>query len=121
MRVLAIDDDQTTLNIVAAVARHAGGSEVFCFATPLAAKEWLDNHTPDLILLDQLMPEMDGAAFYKYLQSDKIFKSIPFIFLTAKSDIIDLCQELSVSTDSFIIKPLRISTLNDKIEQLLAR
>jgi CheY-like chemotaxis protein len=97
------------------------GYEITTAHNGLDAVDKLKSFTPDIIISDLLMPEMDGAAFYKYLQSDKIFKSIPFIFLTAKSDIIDLCQELSVSTDSFIIKPLRISTLNDKIEQLLAR
>jgi len=120
MRVLVVDDDQTTLNIVAAVARRAGAGETCCFSTPLAALAWLEQHTPDMILLDQLMPEVDGLELLRRIRRQPRLDDVPVVMITANDDDRLKVTALESGASDFLTKPLRVTELRARIRNLLS-
>ncbi|MEL7142172.1 MAG: response regulator [Cyanobacteria bacterium J06554_3] len=77
-------------------------------------------HLPDAILLDVMMPDMDGLATLKALKSDVSTKDIPVIFLTAKSQAIDLKQFYQLGAQGVIHKPFDPMTLSSQISGFLS-
>lgn len=76
---------------------------------------------PDLILCDILMPEIDGYEVLKQLNRDEATAVIPFIFLTAKSEMNDLRKGMDSGADDYLIKPFTSDTLYKAIEARLDR
>ena len=76
-------------------------------------------HPPDVILLDVMMPDMDGLATLKALKSDVSTKDIPIIFLTAKSQSVDLKQFYQLGAQGVIHKPFAPMTLSSQISGFL--
>jgi len=76
------------------------------------------NMIPDLILLDIMMPKMDGWEVFDKLQANQKYKKIPVIFLTARSDAF-ASDAGKMIADDYIEKPIEIEELNDRIENVL--
>jgi two-component system, sensor histidine kinase and response regulator len=76
---------------------------------------------PDLIICDVMMPQLDGFGVLKALQQDSITSTIPFIFLTAKSDRSDLRQGMALGADDYLTKPFTRVELLDAIAARLAK
>ena len=76
---------------------------------------------PDLILLDIMMPRMDGYQVCEALRANDDTKEIPIIFVTAKngSEGLDSCQFLNVGVNSYITKPINPKKLLDKVKSVL--
>jgi CheY-like chemotaxis protein len=79
------------------------------------ALKWLKTNTPDLILSDVMMPEMDGYEFLHQLKSDAQLKRIPAVMLTARASEEDLLHGLSLGVDDYIIKPFNAIELKIRI------
>lgn len=77
-------------------------------------------HSPDAILLDVMMPDLDGPATLRILQSQEATKSIPVIFLTAKVQAADRERFMQLGVRGIIAKPFDPVTLGDQICSLLA-
>ncbi|MEX2284934.1 MAG: response regulator [Gemmatimonadota bacterium] len=75
---------------------------------------------PDLILLDVMMPEMDGPTTYRHLQDDARTSRIPVILLTAKSHASERAQLASLGVTGIITKPFDPVQLADQIRQILS-
>jgi CheY-like chemotaxis protein len=82
-QILVVDDDSVTKEAVVSALEYSGW-HVLEANNGVQALELLDEHTPDLILSDLLMPEMDGFEFIGYLRTNPKWWSIPVIILTAK-------------------------------------
>lgn len=78
-------------------------------------------HSPDIIICDVMMPEMDGITFLNFLQSDLEISSIPVIFLTARANENDIKNGLKYGAEIFINKPFDIDDLLNAVEQRLQR
>jgi two-component system, OmpR family, alkaline phosphatase synthesis response regulator PhoP len=76
---------------------------------------------PDLILLDIMMPKMDGYEVCEQLKADPVLKNIPIIFLTARSDEFSEVRGLDLGADDYITKPISISKLLSRIKAQLRR
>ena len=76
---------------------------------------------PDLIVCDIFMPGMDGIELLKLLQKDKNTASIPFIFLTAKAEMNDLREGMSLGADDYLTKPFRANDLLNAINARLTK
>jgi len=74
---------------------------------------------PDLIMLDIMMPFMDGFEVCRELKADPSTRDIPVIMLTAKSQQIDIQKGKDVGADDYITKPFRPSTLRKKFNEVL--
>lgn len=76
---------------------------------------------PDIVILDLMLPDMDGFEICKMLKSDKYLKSIPIIMLTAKQDETDKLIGLEIGADDYVTKPFSIKELFARIKALLRR
>lgn len=78
-------------------------------------------HNPDLIVLDIMMPEMDGFELYQQIKNDKKFQDIPIIFLTAKSGETDEIKGLDLGANDYIQKPISPKKLIARIKSNLRK
>jgi len=83
------------------------------------ALHWLASNTPDLIISDVMMPEMDGYELMRALKNSEKLKSIPVVLLTARGAEEDLLAGLSLGVDDYIIKPFHVKELKIRIHNLL--
>ena len=120
MKIVFIVDDNDT-NLMA--AKQALEGHYKTFALPSAEKMFnlAEKIIPDLILLDIDMPEMDGFQAIEILKSNNKLKSIPVIFLTAKSDPAMEVRGFEMGAHDFIIKPFSTPVLLKRIETHIKR
>jgi putative two-component system response regulator len=112
--IFIVDDNDTNL----LTAKTALDATYKTFALPSAEKMFklTEKITPDLILLDVDMPEMDGFEAMRILKADERLKSIPVVFLTAKNDTESEIQGFEMGALDFIIKPFSPPVLLKRIE-----
>jgi DNA-binding response OmpR family regulator len=86
-----------------------------------AALSMIKKNRTDMVVLDIMMPEMDGIEVCRHMKNDEDLASIPIILLTAKGQIIDIEKGFKAGIDAYIVKPFSPARLIDKIEELFAR
>lgn len=104
-KVLIIDDEAAIREIVAVVLETFAGWNVEGCGSGREGLEAAKAGSPDAILLDVTMPDMDGVRVLRHLQQDATTQSIPVIFLTAKVQAMDLKQFASLGLAGVIHKP----------------
>jgi len=116
-KVLIVDDEPDTLELVKLVL-ESGGFETLLAASGTQALEQIERTRPDLVLLDIMMPDMDGwDVFRKIKEKDP---KIPIAILTAKAQNIDRLLGLHVlKADDYITKPFGKNELINKVRKLL--
>jgi signal transduction histidine kinase len=102
--ILVVDDVQQNIQVVGTMLREAGYS-IMPATTGAAALQRVQKKLPDLILLDLMMPEMDGLEVCRRLKSDATTQSIPIIFLTASNEMSHLVQGLEAGAVDYVTKP----------------
>ena len=115
--ILTIDDTLANIDVVISVL-----SEDYVIQAALNGKmalKIIEKKKPDLILLDVVMPEMDGYEVCKILKSQQSTKDIPIIFLTAKSQIDDETKGLSLGAVDYITKPISPPILKNRVKNHL--
>ena len=118
-KILAIDDMPINLNMLGAALSSEFDLQVATSgAMGLALVEKL---TPDLVLLDVLMPEMDGYEVCRRLKADPKLRSIPVIFITALSDSESESSGLALGAADYITKPINVDIARQRIHNLLER
>jgi DNA-binding response OmpR family regulator len=118
--ILIIDDD----NIVArTIERCLRGNEyrVQVVNTGVAGLQAARRKIPDLVLLDVMMPGMDGFTVCKEMREDTFLKEVPIILLTAKNKVEDTIVGLSVGADDYLGKPFNIDELLLRVKAILRR
>jgi putative two-component system response regulator len=116
--ILVVDDTLTNIDVVKGVL-----AQTYLVQAALNGKvalKIIEKHKPDLILLDILMPEMDGYEICKILKSQPETKDIPVIFLTAKSQEGDETKGLALGAVDYITKPISPAILNARVKNYLA-
>lgn len=116
-RLLIIDDDAGVQKMLRILLEYEH-FEVVVASNGRAALECLEHTPPDLILLDLMMPQMDGLAFVEELKRRGLRPSPPVIVLTANIYAKPLIERMEV--DSWLIKPFHLTDLLRKIKALLA-
>ncbi len=116
-RILAVDDDERVLNFLR-IKLKALGYEVFTAGDGVAALEHLRAQEPDLVLLDVLMPRMDG---FETLDQIRRFSSVPVIMLSAKGADIDKIKGLQLGADDYLPKPFNPDELVARVEAVRRR
>ena len=76
---------------------------------------------PDIILLDLMMPEMDGYEVCEKLKKDPVTKNIPVIILTAKDAVRDKVKGLDIGADDYVTKPFNLNELKARVKSVLRR
>ncbi len=116
--ILLIDDDKDIQEFVSVVLQNEGFNVLSSLNGPDGILKAEDNQ-PDLILLDIMMPEMDGWEVIKILKSNEKTSSIPVIIFTCKSELKDKLMGLKEGALDYITKPFDIKHLVEKIKSVL--
>jgi two-component system phosphate regulon response regulator PhoB len=120
VKILVVDDEQDAVDLVAFNLKQAG----FKVITAEDGAEALDKvrkHQPDLIVLDVMMPELDGLEVCKLLRRDPATSGIPLLMLTAKATEVDRILGLELGADDYVTKPFSPRELVLRVRKLLAR
>ncbi len=120
-RVVYIEDDQEMIELVIMILSRRG----FQVKGAHGGRNGLDmifQEPPDLVLLDLMMPGMDGWEVYQQLKANEKTRNIPVIIVTAKAQAIDRVLGLHIAkVDDYIAKPFRPQELVDSIDRVLSR
>src|SRR5436309_7787947 len=127
-RILVVDDNATNRDILTTRLK-AHGYETLQAADGEEALAAVQQHRPDLVLLDVMMPKLDGIETCRRLKGDDTFPFLPIILVTAKADSKDIVAGLQAGADEYLTKPvdqaalmarvrsvLRIKTLHDQVQ-----
>lgn len=118
--ILVVDDDALVLKSVCQVLED-DGFEVIASESGQAALRYLQKQTPALIILDVIMPDLNGIEICRRLKADPIMAKIPIIFLTAKGRPIDRASGLDLGADDYIVKPYEVLELPARVRAVLRR
>ncbi len=132
-KILLVDDDANARIILKRVLSKAG-YEIMEASNGREALEAASKFKPDVMLIDWMMPEMDGEQVAKWIKSDTNLRFTYIILLTAKGDVKDRVRGLQAGADDYITKPaphqevlarvesgVRVRTLHNEIQQLTRR
>jgi adenylate cyclase len=117
-RILVVDDDPTNLEVLR-VRLSAQGYELVTAVDGEDALRCAREVEPDLVLLDVMMPKLDGISVLKELKQDATLRYIPVILVTAKVDTRDIINGLEAGGDDYITKPFEQAALVARIRSLL--
>jgi CheY-like chemotaxis protein len=117
-RILVVDDDPDTLDIVQAYL-ESRGYEVATAADGTEALARLEEVRPALVLLDVMMPGIDGWEVARTIKNHPEFGDTRVVMLTARSDFTDKQRGLRAGADDYIVKPMRLEDLGRKVERNL--
>lgn len=118
-RVLIIDDDPNIVNLIKTFINKLG-FETIVSQDGLDGLNQARSQKPDLIILDIMLPKLDGYKLSRYLKYDEQYRRIPIIMLTAKSDERDEEIGRATSADAYITKPFDNQKLITTIKELVA-
>ena len=119
-KILIVEDEVAIRQMLSMALTQEGYSSLEA-PNVNAAFEMLENLTPDLILLDWMMPGLSGLEFTRRLKKTPNTKSIPIILLTAKSEETDKVTALDAGADDYITKPFSTPELIARVRALLRR
>ena len=116
-RILVVDDEPRILNFLTSKLR-ASGYDTFTASNGVEALEQAQAQQPDLIVLDVVMPKMDGFETLKQLRT---FSAVPVIFLSAKGTDVDRIKGLGLGADDYLSKPFSPDELVARIDAVRRR
>jgi DNA-binding response OmpR family regulator len=119
-QLLLVDDEPGIREAVKDYLQESGFS-VQVASNALEGWEWMQMNTPDLVISDVMMPQVDGYQFLKQLREDPRFQALPVVFLTAKGMTGDRIQGYHAGVDAYLPKPFDPDELVAIVENLLAR
>jgi len=119
--VVCIDDDASMIDLVHLILGARGYRVLGAMSGP-DALQLVSKVRPDLVLLDLMMPDMDGWDVYQRMRADETMRSIPVIIVTAKAQTIDRVLGLNIAkVEDYITKPFSPIELMDSISKILGR
>ena len=118
-KLLVVDDEKDIVELLTFLLQR-DGHDITPAYNGIEALEAVAKDTPDLIILDIMMPEMDGYAVYARLSESPATRSIPILVLTARAKMRDLF-EVAPNVAAYVEKPFDPKSLRDKILEILAK
>ncbi|MCC6415220.1 MAG: response regulator transcription factor [Opitutaceae bacterium] len=119
-KILVIDDEADVTTLLAYNLK-AKGFAVEAVNNPAASVGVARGFSPDLVILDVMMPELNGIQICRLFRADPELKNIPIIFLTARAEESDRIQGLEVGADDYIGKPFSTKELVLRVQSILRR
>jgi DNA-binding LytR/AlgR family response regulator len=116
MKKILVIEDEKPVRIGIKDLLEIKGYIVFVAESGVEGLKLVNENSPDLIICDIKMPNMNGYEVIKRLNKDESLSLIPFIFLTAKADMADLRYGMNLGADDYIIKPFKAADLYKAIE-----
>jgi len=119
-RILVVDDEKDLLELIGYNLQR-NGYGVLTATDGAQALELAQHHVPDLILLDLMLPGMDGTEVARQLKAEPRTAPIPIIMLTAKSEEVDVVVGLTLGADDYVTKPFSMKILLARVQSVLRR
>jgi len=119
-KILVIEDDPGSLRLTQYTLEHKG-YEVLTASNGLEGLKKAQNEGPDLIILDVMLPGIDGFEICHHLRAEPQTAKLPILMLSAKAREVDKDTGHKVGADDYLTKPASPSEIIDKVESLLAQ
>ncbi|MEJ5223106.1 MAG: response regulator [Anaerolineales bacterium] len=120
-RILCIEDETEMVDLIRLILGRRG-FEVSGATGGVEGLQKVRQTNPDLVLLDLMMPDMDGWEVYQQMKADPALRSIPVIIVTAKAQNVDRVLGLHIAkVDDYISKPFSPQELMDSVEKVISR
>ena len=117
-RILVVDDEASIRRILETRLKMVG-YEVITAADGEEALEAFQKHNPDLIILDVMMPKINGYKISRLLKYDNKYKDIPIIMVTARSQLEDKAIGEETGVNEYITKPFELDQIVKKVEEYI--
>jgi len=116
-QILLVEEDPTLLEITA-FRLELLGYEVVARQSAELALEWLQDQLPTLVIVDHVLPGMDGTEFINRLSNDTRTSEIPIIFLSTNGDLDDVKKAYNAGADEYLVIPYDPIVLESKVDRL---
>jgi CheY-like chemotaxis protein len=117
-RICYVEDDEDIQRIVRMSLERVGKMSVELVSDPFKAIDVITSSMPDLIMLDWMMPGMDGPTLFKKLREDPRVKDIPVVFITAKASSAEMDELRALGAAGAISKPFSPKELPDQLRAI---
>jgi two-component system phosphate regulon response regulator PhoB len=118
--VLLVEDEPAIRDMLSIILEQAGFTALIA-ADVNSAQSFLTEHSPDLLLLDWMLPGVSGVEWARRLKKDPSFKDVPIILLTARGEEEDKVRGLEIGADDYLTKPFSPKELVARIRAVLRR
>jgi CheY-like chemotaxis protein len=117
-KILIVDDEEDVRMVTRTILERAG-HEVIEAASGNEGLKVLENHKPDLVILDVMMPDMSGWGVCEKIKTNRGFRDIPVLMFTVKTEMKDMRHSRRTNADAHVNKPFGIDVLLKTVERLL--
>ncbi|MZH02680.1 MAG: response regulator [Nitrospinae bacterium] len=117
--VLVVEDDEASSAIIDRLLNQMGFSKVLLAENGNVALNKLYLNQVSIVISDWRMPDMDGLEFYKRAKKEELLGDVPFLMVTAENQKDRITQALKAGVNDYILKPVDLQILREKIEKLL--
>ncbi|MEI8333599.1 MAG: response regulator [Chloroflexota bacterium] len=120
LRVLCVDDEPDILLVLDLALRHTIGADVTLLGSGVDVLPWLEaNDVPDVIVLDAMMPGMDGYEVCRRIRADGRYADVVVVFLTARALVNELGEGVAAGADGVLSKPFDPMTVGRELCAIL--
>jgi len=117
-KILIVDDESNIVTALSFLMENAGYEIAFCYDGE-SAIDLVSEFLPDLVILDVMMPGLDGFSVAKYIRSQAILDHVGIIFLTAKGTSQDKVEGYDSGAESYIVKPFDNDEIIERVQEVL--
>ena len=116
---LIVDDDPMTLQVIRSYLKET--YKVYCLKSGEEALKFLSKQTPDVMLLDYMMPGMDGPTILRKMRQTEETKDIPVFFMTAVTDRDRVLECMELKPEEYLIKPVSSAKIQKKLSEFFEK
>lgn len=120
-RILVAEDEKDIQKVIRVTLKYKGGFDVQFADNGLEVLEKVRAERPDLVILDVMMPKMDGYETLRRLKGDADTASIPVVFLTAKAQGAEREEGLALGALDYLTKPFEPDDFNRRVQEIVAQ
>ena len=121
MKVLVVEDDRSIQMVLELVFTRMAKCEVVLASDGVEGWAMIQKHKPDVVLLDLMMPGMDGFEVCQHAKADEATRHIPIIFLTAQPQPAAVARAMALGAAGYLVKPFDPIKIIDQVNEALAR
>lgn len=118
-KVLIVDDDPMTLQVIRSYLKET--YKVYCLKSGEEALKFLSKQKPDVMLLDYMMPGMDGPTILRKMRETEEGKDIPVFFMTAVTDRERVLECMELKPEEYLIKPVSSAKIQKKLAEFFEK
>lgn len=114
-KILIVDDDPMILRVIRSYLKDE--YKVYCIRSGEEAMKFFKTKIPDVVLLDYMMPGMDGPEVFRWMQENSLTKDVPVFFMTAVTDKDRVMECLEMRPQEYLLKPISSTVLLQKLSE----